>query len=70
MGHELDTISVQKSPICRQDSDCWDVQVTMFDAENERRAGRVYRFTVDVSEVLPVTVGTARAWSVPLSALG
>ena len=41
----------------------------MFDAENERRAARVYRFTVDVSEVLPVTVGADRNWSVPLSAL-
>ena len=69
-GLELYGITVKRSPICRPDSDCWDVQVSMFDAENERRAGRVYRFTVDVSEVLPVTVGTARAWSVPLSALG
>ncbi|MBO0902094.1 PatA/PatG family cyanobactin maturation protease [Jiella sonneratiae] len=68
-GLELYGIRVTKSPICRPDSDCWDVQVSMFDAENERRAGRVYRFTVDVSEVLPVTVGAGRSWSVPLSAL-
>ncbi|WP_167591605.1 PatA/PatG family cyanobactin maturation protease [Jiella endophytica] len=68
-GLELYGITVARSPICRPDSDCWDVQVTMFDAENERRAARVYRFTVDVSEVLPVTVGAGRSWSVPLSAL-
>lgn len=68
-GLELYSITVARSPICRPDSDCWDVQVTMFDAENERRAARVYRFTVDVSEVLPVTVGAGRNWSVPLSAL-
>ena len=60
----LDTISVVKSPICRPDSDCWDVQLQMFDPENERRASRVYRYTVDVSEVLPVTVGSVRNWAV------
>lgn len=59
----LDTISVTKSPICRPDSDCWDVQLAMFDPENERRASRVYRYTVDVSEILPVTVGPVRTWA-------
>lgn len=53
-----------KSPICRPDSDCWDVELQMFDPENERRANRVYRYTVNVSEVLPVTVGTVRTWAV------
>ena len=61
---ELDTINVVKSPICRPDSDCWDVELQMFDPENERRANRVYRYTIDVSEVLPVTVGTVRTWAV------
>ena len=65
----LDTIKVMKSPICRPDSDCWDVQLQMFDPENERRASRVYRYTVDVSEVLPVTVGTVRTWAVRTGAL-
>lgn len=65
----LDTIKVLKSPICRPDSDCWDVQLQMFDPENERRASRVYRYTVDVSEVLPVTVGTVRTWAVRTGAL-
>ena len=49
--------SNRDAPICRPDSDCWDVQLLMFDPENERRASRVYRYTVDVSDVLPVTVG-------------
>ena len=61
---ELDTINVVKSPICRPDSDCWDVELQMFDPENERRANRVYRYTVDVSEMLPVTVGAVRTWAV------
>jgi cyanobactin maturation PatA/PatG family protease len=60
----LDSIQVVKSPICRPDSDCWDVQLQMFDPENERRASRVYRYTVDVSEMLPVTVGSVRSWVV------
>jgi len=64
---ELYRIGVKKSPICRPDSDCWDVQLVMFDPENERRAGRFYRFTVDVSETLPVTVGTMRVWNAPLT---
>ncbi|MDX0523532.1 PatA/PatG family cyanobactin maturation protease [Sinorhizobium medicae] len=64
---ELYRLAVKKSPICRPDSDCWDVQMVMFDPENDRRAGRFYRFTVDVSEVLPVTVGPMRSWSAPLS---
>jgi hypothetical protein len=66
---ELNDIRVAKSPICRPDSDCWDVLITMFDPENERRAGRVYRYTVDVSEVLPVTIGRLPNWAMPLSSL-
>ncbi|WP_316195747.1 PatA/PatG family cyanobactin maturation protease [Bradyrhizobium sp. SZCCHNRI3052] len=67
-NYALDSIEVVKSPICRPDSDCWDVKLQMFDPENERRAGRVYRYTVDVSEVLPVTVGPVRNWAVRLGA--
>ena len=63
---ELDRITVRKSPICRPDSDCWDVQLVMFDPENDRRAARFYRYTVDVSEVLPVTIGHTRIWNAPL----
>jgi cyanobactin maturation PatA/PatG family protease len=71
IGRDLELFSIRasKSPICRPDSDCWDVQLQMFDPENERRAGRTYRFTVDVSEVLPVTVGPLRNWASPLSAM-
>jgi len=67
--YALDGIKVVKSPICRPDSDCWDVQLQMFDPENERRAGRIYRYTVDVSEVLPVTVGPIRQWAARLGAI-
>lgn len=61
----LDTISVERSPICRPNSDCWDVSLTFFDP-NQRltRSRRIYRFTVDVSDVLPVTIGGVRSFDV------
>jgi cyanobactin maturation PatA/PatG family protease len=59
----LDSINVVKSPICRPDSDCWDVQLVMFDDDDLRKPNRVYRFTVDVSDVIPVTVGRPRNWA-------
>jgi len=61
---ELDAIEVERSPICRPDSDCWDVKLLFFDPENVLRSRRAYRFTVDVSDVCPVMVGDVRSWSV------
>jgi cyanobactin maturation PatA/PatG family protease len=60
----LDSITVEKSPICRPDSDCYDVKLQFFNLEDNRRSGKVYRFTVDVNDVIPVTIGTFRSWSV------
>ncbi len=60
---ELDTIDVTRSPVCRPESDCWDVQLTFFDPKRTlERARKVYRFTVDVSDPVPVMVGAARSW--------
>jgi hypothetical protein len=59
----LDTVDVERSAFCRKDSDCWDVKWIFFDAENDRRARQVYRLTIDVSDVYPVSVGTIRQWS-------
>ncbi|GCA69376.1 thermophilic serine proteinase [Microcystis aeruginosa NIES-2519] len=64
-GMELDSINVSKSPFCRLDSDCWDVQLKFFDPENSRRARKVFRFTIDVSDLIPVTLGEVRSWSSP-----
>lgn len=64
-GMELDSIEVEKSPFCRLDSDCWDVKLKFFDSENSSRAKKVYRFTIDVSYIIPVTLGKVRSWSVP-----
>ena len=63
VGMELDSVTVEKSPFCRMDSDCWDVKLKFFDPENSRRAKKIYRFTIDVSDLIPVTMGEVRSWS-------
>jgi len=62
-GMALDSIAVERSPFCRLDSDCWDVRLRFFDPENDRRARRVFRFTIDVSDLMPVTLGDVRTWT-------
>ena len=62
-GKQLDTITVEKSPFCRADSDCWDVKLKFFDPENNQRAKRIFRFTIDVSDLTPVSLGKLREWS-------
>lgn len=63
IGMQLDAIDVEPSPYARADADAWDVKLKFFDPENLRRARRVFRFTVDVSEIMPVTLGEVRSWS-------
>jgi cyanobactin maturation PatA/PatG family protease len=65
LGMELHSIEVEKSPFCRLNSNCWDVKLKFFDPENGRRAKKVYRFTIDVANIMPVTLGEVRSWSVP-----
>ncbi len=61
----LDTIEVERSPLGRPDSDCWDVKIHFFYPQRQVQTVRkVYRFTVDVSDVVPVTVGPTRSWFV------
>jgi hypothetical protein len=64
-GMELDTIEVEKSPFCRVNSDCWDIKLKFFDPDRGLRAKKVYLFTIDVSYLIPVTLGEVRSWSVP-----
>lgn len=63
MKYELDSIDVERAPIARQNSDAWDVKLSFFDPENTNRARRVYRYTVDVADSMPVTIGDIRIWS-------
>lgn len=59
----IEAIDVVKSPICRTDSDCYDVKLRFFDPDNLQRSRTVKRFTIDVSNVIPVTIGQMRSWS-------
>jgi cyanobactin maturation PatA/PatG family protease len=62
---ELDTIEVERSPICRPESECWYVKLYFFfPGRQVQTVRKAYRFTVDVSDVVPVTVGPMRSWFV------
>jgi cyanobactin maturation PatA/PatG family protease len=64
-GLQLDQIDVERSPICRLDSECWDVILYFFNPANVLgEARRAFRFTVDVSDVVPVLIGDIREWAV------
>lgn len=52
----LDFVDVQPSPICRPDADCWDVIFTFFDPNDDKRARRGFRYTVDVTDTLPTQI--------------
>ena len=56
-GRQLKSIEVVKSPVCRLYSDCWDVKLKFFDPDHGQRAKRVCRLTIDVSDLMPVTLG-------------
>ncbi|MEV6909316.1 S8 family serine peptidase [Amycolatopsis sp. NPDC051071] len=58
----LDEFGVEKSPYARPDSDSWDIKLSFFNPLDTRRARLVFRYTVDVSDVFPVTVGAVRSW--------
>jgi cyanobactin maturation PatA/PatG family protease len=62
---KLDQIDVEPSPLCRPGSDCWDVKLIFFNPANRfEQARHVYRFTVDVSDTIPVSVGPIRDWDI------
>jgi len=60
---QFDSLEVVRSPICRPDSDCWDVKLYFFDPTSLLHSRRVYRFTVDVSDLVPVMIGDRKEWA-------
>jgi hypothetical protein len=63
-GLELDTITVTKSPICRPDYDCWDISIIFFNPNNLMQSRRAVRYTIDVSDVVPIIVaGSKRSFT-------
>jgi len=62
---ELDTVEVERSPICAPGTDSWDVNLTFFYPQRQVQTVRkVFRFAVDVADVVPSTVGPMRSWFV------
>jgi hypothetical protein len=62
---ELDSIEIERSSLCRPGSDCWDVKLFFFyPARQVQTVRKVFRYTIDVSDVVPVTVGPVRSWYV------
>ncbi|HND52810.1 MAG TPA: hypothetical protein PLV92_10455, partial [Pirellulaceae bacterium] len=60
---KLDKVAIERSTVCRPGSDCWDIKLIFFEpAKRLESTRRVHRFTVDVSQVIPVTVGPVRSW--------
>lgn len=62
-GLVLDSINVEKSPLCRPKSDCWDVVMRFFNpAKRLEEAVQEYRLTADVNDISPVQIGDTRKW--------
>ena len=62
-GLLLSNIDAEPGVICRPDSDCWDVLLTFLNPQQQfKSAKKVYRFTIDVSGVIPVPVGEIKSW--------
>lgn len=62
VGMTLESVDVEKSPYCRLGSECWEIKLRCIDPDDDDRAFKVYRYTIDVSDVLPVTLGDFKAW--------
>ena len=62
---QLEAIEVTPSKVCRPESECYDVRLKFFDPTAVlTKARRLYLYTVDVSDVIPVSIGKVRQWTV------
>ena len=59
----IDDISVSNSPACRPGSECYDVQIRTFRQSDVTASLRVFQFTLDVSDTIPVDIGNVAVWS-------
>jgi subtilisin family serine protease len=60
---ELDTIEFERTPVSHPGIESWDVKLLFFfPLRQVQTVRRIYRLTVDVTDVVPVTVGTVRSW--------
>lgn len=62
-GLELHTIRAEPSPIAPPGSETYDVVLEFFNPRNRtEQARRLNRYTIDVSDVLPVMMGEPQTW--------
>jgi hypothetical protein len=59
----LDEINVIRSGACRAGSECYDVRLDMFVPSDTNAAIKVFQFTVDVNDIIPVALGEISNWS-------
>lgn len=59
----LDEIEIIRSVACRSGSECYDVRVRMFVPSDAKAAIKVFQFTIDVSDIIPVAIGEISNWS-------
>lgn len=65
LRHVLNTIEAEPAILCRPGSNCWVVEMTFCDPKALLAEPRkVYQRTVDISEVIPVTIDETMTWSV------
>ncbi len=63
---ELDLLAIEaeKSSICRPGSDCWDIKLKFFNPKKVLETAKTnYILTIDVSDIIPVSVGEFRRFS-------
>jgi len=60
----FDNIELVPSEICRPGSECWIVKVNFYVPQKANRSRRMYRFSIDVSDVVPVSLSDMRDWYV------
>jgi cyanobactin maturation PatA/PatG family protease len=61
-GLTLRDIGVERSPLNRPGSEYYDVLLTFFDPRNREVAPMRARFTIDVSDTVPVPIGDPVIW--------
>lgn len=59
---ELDDIGVKPSAVCRPGSECYDIDLRFFNPTEVRLPYLTFRFTIDVSDVVPVGLDKVTWW--------
>jgi hypothetical protein len=61
-GFTFGDFGIARSTFSRPNSECWDIELRFIDDDDEFRSGLIHRHTVDVADMLPVSVGQMKAW--------